>query len=83
MLMALQTGMSWLEFGRIKGKEIKTYFAAVRAGFDGNCEPMQQIFTDLICLALKVARQEKTSEQCIIRLSGNLDKSSNFALTSA
>jgi len=32
---------------------------------------------------LKVARQEKTSWQCIIRLPGHLKKSFSFALTSA
>jgi len=53
--------MLWLEFGCIKGKKIATYFTAVRTGLNRNYEPMQQVFRDLICLALKVARKEKTS----------------------
>lgn len=47
-LMALQAGLPLLNFGVIKGKQRKAYFAAVQAGMGRNYRPMQEIFRRVI-----------------------------------
>lgn len=51
-LMALQAGLPSLDYGSLKGKERKAYFAAIRAGLE-NYEPMQKIFHSIIKRTLK------------------------------
>jgi cell filamentation protein len=48
ILMALQAGLPPLDFGNIKGKKKKEYFAAVQTGLDRNYEPMERIFSGVI-----------------------------------
>jgi len=43
-LMALQANLPLLDFGPIRGRRKKNYFAAVRAGLDRNYKPMGEIF---------------------------------------
>ncbi len=52
-LMALQAGLPSLDFGAIKGKKRKAYFAAVRAGLD-DYRPMKDIFRSIIKRTLKI-----------------------------
>ena len=48
-LMALQAGFAPLDFTPIqKGRKKNEYFKAVRAGRDGNCGPMENIFREII-----------------------------------
>lgn len=47
-LMALQAGLPLLNFGVIKGKQRKAYFAAVQAGMGRNYRSMQEIFRRVI-----------------------------------
>jgi cell filamentation protein len=54
ILMALQAGLPPLDFGSIKGKKKKEYFAAVQAGLDRNYEPMEKIFSDVIGRTLRI-----------------------------
>jgi cell filamentation protein len=48
ILMALQAGLPPLDFGSIKGRNRKEYFAAVRAGLDRDYKPMEKVFSDVI-----------------------------------
>ena len=61
VLMALQAGMPYLDFSKIKGKKKNEYFAAVRAGIDRNYDPMSEIFKGLLSFALKAAEERKDS----------------------
>ena len=54
ILMGLQAGLPLLDFGNIKGKKKKEYFAAVQAGMDRNYAPMEKIFSDVIGRTLKI-----------------------------
>jgi cell filamentation protein len=47
-LMALQAKLPPLDFTEIKGKKRQEYFAAVQAGMDRNCGPMEEIFSEVI-----------------------------------
>jgi len=47
-LMSFQAGLPPLDFGELKGERKKEYFAAVRAGFDRDYDPMTKIFCGLI-----------------------------------
>lgn len=47
-LMALQGGLPLLDFSSIAGERKESYFAAVRAGLDRNCRPMERIFAEVI-----------------------------------
>jgi fido (protein-threonine AMPylation protein) len=42
-LMALQAGLPPLDFGGLKGKKRKEYFAAIRAGLDRDYKPMEDL----------------------------------------
>ena len=48
LLMAFQAGLPPLDFGAIRGRKRKEYFAAVQAGLDRDYEPMKKIFSDVI-----------------------------------
>jgi cell filamentation protein len=48
VLMALQAGLPPLDFGTIKGRKRRQYFAAVRSGLDRDYEPMERVFSDVI-----------------------------------
>lgn len=48
VLMALQAGLPPLDFSGIRGKKRQQYFAAVKAGLNGNYSPMEAIFSDVI-----------------------------------
>jgi cell filamentation protein len=48
LLMAFQAGLPPLDFGAIRGRKRKEYFAAVQAGLDRNYEPMIKIFNDVV-----------------------------------
>ena len=52
-LMALQAGLPPLDFGSIKGKRKREYFAAVQAGMAHNYKPMERIFSDVIGRTLR------------------------------
>ena len=54
ILMGLQAGLPLLDFGNIKGKKKKEYFAAVQAGMDRNYAPMEKIFSDVIDRTLRI-----------------------------
>lgn len=62
-LMALQAGLPPLDFGNIKGKKKREYFAAVQAGMMRNYEPMEGIFNDVIGRTLRPRgrRQQSSS----------------------
>ena len=47
-LMALQAGWPVLNFGLLKGKQRRAYFAAVQAGMSRNYKPMQEIFRRVV-----------------------------------
>jgi cell filamentation protein len=53
ILMGLQADLPPLNFGGIKGKKRKNYFAAIQAGLDHNYGPMQEIFTGVIYKTLQ------------------------------
>ena len=53
ILMAVQAGMPLLDFGIVKGRFKKDYFAAVRAGLKKNYTPMKRIFEKVIQRSLK------------------------------
>ena len=44
LLMAFQAGLPPLDFGAVRGRKKKEYFAAVQAGFNRNYEPMKKVF---------------------------------------
>jgi cell filamentation protein len=48
VLMALQAGLPPLDFGNIKGRKRREYFAAVRSGLERDYGPMEEIFSDVI-----------------------------------
>jgi cell filamentation protein len=52
-LMALQAGLPPLDFGGLKGKTRKEYFAAIRAGLDRDYKPMEEIFNGVILRTLR------------------------------
>jgi len=52
-LMVLQAGLPPLDFGELKGKKRKEYFAAVRAGLERDYKPMEEIFSGVILRTLK------------------------------
>ncbi|PIQ83559.1 MAG: cell filamentation protein Fic [Candidatus Omnitrophica bacterium CG11_big_fil_rev_8_21_14_0_20_63_9] len=53
-LMALQAGLSVLDFGGIeRGKKRLAYFGAVQAAVGKNYRPMEQVFSDVIDRTLK------------------------------
>jgi cell filamentation protein len=52
-LMALQAGLPPLDFGELKGKKRKEYFAAIRAGLDRGYKPMEKIFSGVIQRTLR------------------------------
>lgn len=54
ILMGLQAGLPLLDFGNIKSKKKKEYFAAVQAGMDRNYAPMEKIFSDVIGRTLRI-----------------------------
>jgi cell filamentation protein len=58
-LMALQAGLPPLDFGSIKGKRKREYFAAVQAGMDRNYEPMERIFSDVIGRTLRTRGKQR------------------------
>jgi cell filamentation protein len=58
ILMALQAGLPILDFTVIRGKMRENYFAAVRAGWDSNYEPMDQIFRKVISKTLRIFGKE-------------------------
>jgi hypothetical protein len=47
-IMALQAGLSPLDFSELAGARREEYFAAVRAGLDRDYEPMTRLFVDVI-----------------------------------
>jgi len=51
--MALQAGLPPLDFGGLKGKKRKEYFAAIRAGLDRDYKPMEEIFSGVILRTLR------------------------------
>ena len=53
ILMALQAGLSPLDFSSIKGKFKEQYFFAVRAALDKNYNPMKKIFESVIHKTIK------------------------------
>jgi cell filamentation protein len=53
ILMAVQAGMPLLDFGVIKGRLKRDYFAAVRAGLEKNYVPMRKVFEKVIQRSLK------------------------------
>ena len=53
VLMVLQTGLPPLDFGGIKSRTRREYFAAVRSGLDRNYEPMEKIFSGVIRRTLR------------------------------
>jgi cell filamentation protein len=55
ILMALQAGLPILDFTVIRGKIRENYFAAVRAGWNRNYEPMEQIFRKVISKTLRIS----------------------------
>jgi len=55
ILMALQAGFPILDFTVIRGRMRENYFAAVRAGWDRNYEPMEQIFRKVISKTLRIS----------------------------
>jgi len=52
MLMASQAGLPLLDFGGLRGRRRKEYFAAVQAGLDRNYKPMEEIFSAVVEKAL-------------------------------
>jgi len=52
-------GLPPLNFGTIRGKERREYFAAVRAGFDRNYEPMERIFSGVIRRTLEISQTRR------------------------
>jgi cell filamentation protein len=52
-LMALQAGLPPLDFGELKGKKRKMYFAATGAGLDRDYKPMEEIFSGVILRTLR------------------------------
>jgi len=54
ILMGLQAGLPPLDFGGIKGQKRKEYFAAVQAGLERDYQPMEKVFSAVVCKALQV-----------------------------
>ena len=51
--MALQAGLSFLDFSGFEKQRREEYFAAVRYGLDCNYELMEKVFTDVIDRSLQ------------------------------
>lgn len=58
ILMALQAGLPPLDFGALKGPKRKEYFAAVKAGLDRNCRPMEKVFDSVIRRTLRTSGRD-------------------------
>ncbi len=56
--MALQAGLPPLDFGGLKGKKRKEYFAAIRAALDRDYKPMEKIFSGVILRTLRGYEKE-------------------------
>ncbi len=56
ILMALQARLPPLDFGSIKGRKRREYFAAVQAGVDRDYRPMERIFSAVIRGTLRSIR---------------------------
>ena len=54
VLMGLQAGLPALYFDNLSGGKRQQYFAAVRAGFDRNYEPMTELFSAVIQRTLQI-----------------------------
>ena len=48
VLMALQAGLPPLDFGNVKGRKRREYFAAVRSGLEKDYGRMEKVFSDVI-----------------------------------
>lgn len=59
ILMALQAGLPPLNFGTIRGRKRQEYFAAVRAGWERNYEPMERIFSAVIRRTLEISQARR------------------------
>ncbi len=59
MLMAFQARLPPLNFGTIRGRKRQEYFAAVRAGWDRNYEPMERIFSAVIRGTLEISQARR------------------------
>ncbi len=57
-LMALQAGLPFLDYSKLKGKKKDFYFSAVREGLNKNYAPMQQVFSDVIAWTLHVSGEQ-------------------------
>ena len=53
-LMALQADLPPLDFRMITGRKKQAYFAAVKAGFDRNYDPMEEVFAEILRKTLKI-----------------------------
>ena len=56
-LMALQAELPPLDFGSLKGRRRKAYYAATQAGLDRDYKPMEDVFNGVI---RKTLRKRKT-----------------------
>ncbi len=56
-LMALQAELPPLDFGSLKGRRRKAYYAAIQAGLDRDYIPMEDVFNGVI---RKTLRKRKT-----------------------
>lgn len=56
VLMGLQAGLPPFDFGGLKGKVRKEYFAAVQAGMDYNYQPMEKVFSAVLRRTLRHER---------------------------
>lgn len=56
VLMGLQAGLPPFDFGGLKGKVRKKYFAAVQAGMDYNYQPMEKVFSAVLRRTLRHER---------------------------
>lgn len=54
VVMALQAGLPLLDFGGIRGRIRREYFAAVQAGLDRSYEPMKQVFSGVVRRTLRI-----------------------------
>jgi len=54
VLMGLQAGLPALFFDKLSGKKREQYFAAVRAGLEGDYDPMVEMFSAVIQRTLQI-----------------------------
>jgi cell filamentation protein len=47
-LMAMQAGLPGLDFSGIRGKNRDRYFAAVRAAWERDYDPMRSVFKEVV-----------------------------------